>query len=74
MAVFTYFLSWLVNALVISIITALVDDRMGYRIERKPVVAFLLVAVIPALLEMLAFVFEGKPFLAIIWPAFGMLL
>ena len=72
--VFSYVLSWLVNVLAWGIIVAIVDEGKGYGIEKIPEVPFLLAVGIPTLLELLAFTFEQKPFLAVIWPAFNSLI
>jgi len=72
--VFSYVLSWLVNVLLWGIIVAIIDEGKGYGIEKIPEVPFLLAIGIPTLLELLAFIFEQKPFLAVIWPAFANLL
>jgi hypothetical protein len=71
--VFSYVLSWLANTVAIGVVVAIVAEGKGYNIERKPIIPFALAAGLPALLELVSFIFENKPFLALIWPAFGSL-
>ncbi|MCK4327227.1 MAG: hypothetical protein KAW41_01995 [Candidatus Diapherotrites archaeon] len=71
---FTYVLSWLLNVLVWGVVLAIIDEGKGYGLEKMPMVPFLLAIGIPTLLEVLAYTFEQKPFLALIWPGFAALL
>lgn len=72
--VFSYVLSWLINATLIGVVIAIVAEGKGYNIERRPIIPFALAVGLPTLLELVSFIFEGKPFLALIWPAFSSLL
>lgn len=72
--VFSYVLSWLINAVLIGVVIAIVAEGRGYNIERNPKLLFALAAGLPALLELISFIFENRPFLSLIWPAFGSLL
>ena len=70
---FGFLLSWVVNVVLWGIIIAIIDEGKQYRLERIPEVPFVLSVGIPTLLELIAFTFENKPFLALIWPWFGTL-
>lgn len=72
--VFSYALSWLLNVVLIGIIIAIVDEGKQYRVERMPEIPFLLSVGIPTFLELISFIFENKPFFALIWPAFEALI
>ena len=66
---FAYFLSWFLNFLLISIILAWVDELKGYYLERTPWLTFGIAIFLPTMLEVFAFVVEGKPFLALLLPS-----
>ncbi|MFC2175015.1 hypothetical protein ACFLQ2_04090 [archaeon] len=72
--VFGYALSWLINVVAWGLVLAIIDEGKGYKIERIPELLFLLSVGIPTVLEVIAFTFEQKPFMAIIWPGFAALL
>ena len=72
--IFTYALSWLLNVIFVGVIIAIIDEGKGYGLEKIPEVPFVLAIGIPTFLELMAFTFEGIPFLALIWPGFSLLL
>lgn len=67
-AIFGYLLSWFINFVLLSIIVAIYDESRGYGIERIPWLPFTISFIVPAILEVIAFLLEGKPFLAIVFP------
>ncbi|MBI4214505.1 hypothetical protein HY546_00775 [archaeon] len=58
-----YFVSWLVNFLIIALIVAVVDESMHRRIEEHQALAAFFIFFLPTALEVASFYFLHKPFM-----------
>ncbi len=55
--------SWLINAIIISIIAAKADEKRGYHIEKHPLLGFFLIFILPTLMEIMSQAIAKKPFI-----------
>ena len=58
-----YFLSWLINFLIIAVIVAVVDESMTKEIEKHQALGAFFIFFIPTLLELVSYRVWGQPFL-----------
>ena len=58
-----YFLSWIINFLLIAFIVAIVDESMSSEIEKHQALGGFFIFFIPTLLELVSYRLWGQPFL-----------
>jgi hypothetical protein len=70
MSVIPYFLSWLINSIIIVVIVAGIDQLENLGIEEKPWFGYA-VLLLPVLMELASYLLYQKPFLQLIFRGFS---
>jgi len=60
---FSYFASWILNFVVISVIVGVVDKYMHNEIEKHQMLGAFLIFIVPTLLETFSYFYFHEPFL-----------
>lgn len=63
-----FVISWFLNFVIISVVLAVIDEYKNYYLEKKPWFLFAVAILLPTLLEISSFIFNGKPFLSVLLP------
>ena len=60
---FSYFASWILNLVMISVIVGVVDKYMHNEIEKHQTLGAFLIFIVPTLLETFSYFYFNEPFL-----------